>query len=121
MYTVTAYLVYLSLSLFTVFYVGKKLHNNGRVYLFGECPDEALSTSANNFLYVCYCLLNTAFALFFLRSTHKLVSLSQVVDFITESQSIICLSQGLLHLLNVVLVPRIIKLLLNKKLLTNKK
>ena len=121
MYTLTAYLAYLGLSVFTVFYVGKKLHNNGRAYLFGECPDEALSTSANNFLYVCYCLLNVAFALFFLQSTHKLVSLAEVVEFLAETQGIICISQGVLHILNVLFAPRIINLLLNKKLLTNKK
>ncbi len=120
MYTITAYLIYLTCSLITVFIVGKNLHSNGLNYLFGECPDEAMSNSANNFLYVGYCLLNSAFALFFLETTPQLINSAQVVEFISASQGIIFLSLGILHILNLFIAPKIINQLLKKKLLTNK-
>jgi hypothetical protein len=121
MYTIPAYLIYLVFSLITVFVVGKNLHRNGKYFLFGECPDEAISSSANNFLYVGYCLVNSAFALFFLSSRQELLSLVQVIEFIANTQGTIFISLGLLHILNLIIAPRITDWLLRKKLLTNKK
>lgn len=118
MYTITAYIVYLFLSIITVFVVGKILHTNGKSYLFGECPDKELAYSANNFLYLGYCLINTAFALFFLRSTSALQSFAQVLEFITASQGFIFLSLGLMHFVNVIFAPKILMFFLSKKLLT---
>ena len=120
MFTITAYLIYLLFSLVTVFFVGKNLHSNGIHYLFGECPDRSISNSANNFLYIGYCLLNSAFALFFLRSAHDLLSISEVIEFICTTQGVIFISLGALHVLNLLYAPKVMNRLLQKKLLTNK-
>jgi len=120
MFTVFAYITYLLLSVFTVFFVGRLLHAEGKIYLFGECPDKELATSANNFLYICYCLLNSAFALFFLGTGKPMKSVTEALEFIASSQGIIFLSLGLLHFLNVLFAPKIIQYMLRKKLLTNK-
>ncbi|MBA3665470.1 MAG: hypothetical protein H0W61_14840 [Bacteroidetes bacterium] len=120
MYIITAYSIYLFCSLITVLVVGKSLHRNGKSYLFGECPDEAMSTSANNFLYTGYCLVNSAFALFFLRTTSSLHTWTEVFEFISFSQGFIFLSLGLLHMVNIIFAPKIIQHFLNKKLLTHK-
>lgn len=116
MYTIIAYIIYLSCSIITVFVVGGILHRNGKVFLFGECSDLQLSQSANNFLYMCYCMINTAFALFFLGTTKGLVSLAQVLEFIATSQGTIFLSLGIMHFVNVIFAPRIITHFLNKRL-----
>ncbi len=116
MYTVLAYLIYLSISLITVLIVGKTLHRNGKSFLFAECPDEHLSTSTNNLLYVGYCLVNTGFAFYFLNSSGSISSLLLLLEFIATSEGIIFLSLGALHLLNVILAPRIISFFLYKKL-----
>lgn len=120
MYTIVAYLFYLFLSVFTVVGVGRSLHRQGKIYLFGECPDDKLSTSTNNFLYIGYCLLNTGFALFFLGTGKPLASLTESIEFVAASQGIIFLTLGLLHFLNILLAPKIVRALLEKKLLTNK-
>ncbi len=120
MYTITAYLIYLFLGLVTVFIVGTNLHRNGKNFLFGECPDASISDSANNFLYVGYCLVNSAFALFFLRSAGDLDSFREIIEFICASQGTIFISLGVLHLLNLLFAPRIINHIFRKKLLTNK-
>lgn len=121
MYTVIAYIVYLACSAVTVLIVGKSLHRNGKVYLFGECMDEAMSLSANNFLYVGYCLLNTGFAFFFLRTTNALLSLAQVVEFIATSQGTIFLTLGVMHFINILFAPKIIMYFIQKKLNINLK
>jgi hypothetical protein len=79
-----------------------------------------MSTSANNFLYMGYCLVNTGFAFFFLHSAN-VSTLSQLLEFITFSQGTIFFSLGLLHLFNIIFAPKIILHFLNKKLLTYKK
>lgn len=116
MYQIIAYIIYLSFSLITVLIVGKNLHRNGKEFLFAECPDENLSTSANNFLYIGYCLVNTGFAFYFLNSADTITDFSQVIEFIATSEGIIYLSLGFLHVLNVILAPRIISFFLSKKL-----
>lgn len=121
MYTVIAYIIYLACSAVTVLIVGKSLHRNGKTYLFGECIDEQMSTSANNFLYVGYCLVNTGFAFFFLRTTTALTSFAQVAEFIATSQGIIFLSLGIMHFINVLFAPKIILYFLDKKLNINLK
>jgi hypothetical protein len=120
MWTFIAYFIYLILSLLTVFVVGRSLHAQGKVYLFGECPDHAISDSANNFLYVCYCLVNTGFALFFLNSGDTIHSFKDVLEFVFFTQGIIFTCLGVLHFLNVLFAPKIVQHYLQKKLLTNK-
>jgi hypothetical protein len=116
MYKILAYIIYLSLSLLTVLVVGKNLHRNGKEFLFGECPDEGLSNSTNNLLYIGYCLVNTGFAFYFLNASGTINSLVQVLEFIATSEGIIFVSLGVLHLVNVLLAPRIISFFLAKKL-----
>jgi hypothetical protein len=113
---ILAYIIYLSFSLLTVLVVGKSLHRNGKDFLFAECPDEQLSTSANNFLYVGYCLVNTGFAFYFLNSGNSVSTLLQLIEFIATSEGIIFLSLGFMHIINVILAPRIISFFLSKKL-----
>jgi len=116
MYQILAYIIYLSLSLLTVLVVGRNLHRNGKEFLFGECPDEALSNSTNNLLYIGYCLVNTGFAFYFLNASGTIGSFAQLLEFIATSEGIIFLSLGVLHILNVILAPRIISFFLAKKL-----
>lgn len=116
MYQILAYIIYLSFSLITVLVVGKNLHRNGKDFLFAECPDENLSTSANNFLYVGYCLVNAGFAFYFLNSSGKILNFMQTLEFVMSSEGIIFLSLGFLHIINIIFAPRIISFFLNKKL-----
>jgi hypothetical protein len=116
MYHITAYFIYLGFSFITILIVGKILHRNGKTFLFAECPDEQLNTSANNFLYIGYCLVNTGFAFYFLNSTQVISNFSQLTEFIASSQGIIFLSLGFMHIVNVILAPRIISFFLSKKL-----
>lgn len=115
MYNILAYIIYLSFSLITVLVVGKNLHRNGKSFLFAECPDETLSNSANNFLYVGYCLVNTGFAFYFLNSSGRIDSLARLLEFIATSEGIIFISLGILHVLNLILAPRIISFFLSQK------
>src|SRR5690349_20562823 len=109
MYTVLSYLLYIVASLFTILVVGRHLHRDGKVFLFGECDDLQLSVSANNFLFLCYVLLNSGFALLFLRHTSAIDTPQLVIEFLASSQGSIFLTLGLLHFINVLTVPRILK------------
>lgn len=120
MYVIAGYSIYLICSLVTVLYVGRTLHSNGKVYLFSECSSIEMSNSANNFLYVGYCLVNTGFAFFFLQTTNQVDSFTKLLEFILESQGIIFFSLGIMHFINVIFAPKIIMYFLNKRALTFK-
>ena len=116
MYQILAYIIYLAFSLITVLIVGRSLHQQGKVFLFAECPDESLSNSANNFLYIGYCLVNTGFAFYFLNTTGSITNFSELLEFIATSEGTIYVSLGLMHVLNVIFAPRIISFFLAKRL-----
>ena len=116
MHTIIAYIIYLLFSLLTVIFVGNILHRNGEAFLFAECPDKELSHSANNFLYIGYCLVNTGFAFYFLNPSNAICTTSQVIEFMATSEGIIFLSLGVLHIFNLVFAPRILSFFLAKKL-----
>lgn len=116
MYTIISYSIYLMFSLLTVIVVGKILHRNGETFLFAECPDKELSHSANNFLYIGYCLVNTGFAFYFLNSSNHINTISETIEFIATSEGIISLSLGTMHVINIIFAPRILSFFLSKKL-----
>jgi len=115
MYNVIAYIIYLSLTLITVLWVGKILHRNGKDYLFAECADKNLSEASNNFLYTGYCLVNSGFAFYFLNTCETLKNLNDLVEFITNSTGIIYASLGAMHFVNMLLAPTIINLFISKR------
>ncbi len=115
MYNITAYLIYLSLSLVTVIWVGKILHRNGKDYLFVECTDKHMAEASNNFLYVGYCLVNTGFAFYFLNTCETLLNFADVLEFITHTTGIIYTSLGIVHFLNMLFVPKIVNGITNKR------
>jgi hypothetical protein len=120
MYALLSYLLYIVSSLFTILIVGRQLHGDGKTFLFEECEDVQLSISANNFLYLCYVLLNSGFALLFLKNTPAIETLQNALEFLASSQGFIFLSLGSLHFLNLLTVPRVLKLYLKNKSLTSK-
>lgn len=115
MYNIIAYIIYLSLTLITVLWVGKILHRNGKDYLFAECPNKGLSEASNNFLYVGYCLVNSGFAFYFLNTCETLKDFMEVSEFISHSTGIIYASLGAMHFVNMLLAPKIINLFINKR------
>jgi hypothetical protein len=115
MYNIIAYIIYLSLSLFTVLWVGKILRRNGKDYLFAECPDRSLSEASNNFLYIGFCLLNSGFAFYFLNTCETLLNFVDVIEFITCTTGFIYVTLGFIHFINMLLAPRIINLFISKR------
>ena len=119
MYNVIAYIIYLSLSLVVVLWVGKILHRNGKDYLFGECPDKNISESVNNILYVGYCLMNSGFAFYFLNTCETLRNMEEVLVFIVNSEGTIVSALGFMHFLNMIAAPKLVVLFVNKKININ--
>lgn len=115
MYNIIAYSIYLVCSLIVVLWVGRILHSNGGAYLFEECPDRQMSEAANNLLYVCYCLLNAGFAFYDLNTCRHLAGLTDLLEFLASSEGFLLLVLGFMHIINLLLAPRIITFFINKK------
>ena len=121
MYTISAYIIYLLCSFLVVVWVGKILHTNGKAYLFEECPDKAISESANNLLYVCYCLVNTGFAFYHLDTCGSLHSVSEVLEFLTRSEGFILITLAIMHYINMLFAPMAISFFIKRNELSKTK
>ncbi|MDP2386279.1 MAG: hypothetical protein Q8M29_07900 [Bacteroidota bacterium] len=120
MYNSIAYIIYLLCSLFVVIWIGRILHRNGKLFLEETCPDKQLADSTNNILYVCYCLMNSGFAFYHLNSFATLKDLNDVIEFIATSEGFILITLGVMHFLNMLIVPKIIMFFADtSKLITN--
>lgn len=120
MYNSIAYILYLLCSLVVVIRVGRILHRNGRLFLEDTCPDKHLADSTNNLLYVGYCLMNTGFAFYQLNSLHTLKNFTDVIEFIASSEGFILVTLGIMHFLNMLIVPKIILFFADtKNIITN--
>ena len=107
MYNLIAYLIYLSVALTTVLLVGRPLFRNGRFFLIEIFESEQTADQINRLLYVGYCLVNTGCAFFHLNSLATLNSSQQLIEYIASSCGELYLIIGIMHFLNLLIVPRI--------------
>ena len=120
MYNSIAYIIYLFCSLVVVIWVGRLLHKNGKLFLEETCPDKHLADNTNNLLYVGYCLMNSGFAFYQLNSLETLKNFTDVIEFVASSEGFILITLGLMHFLNMLIVPKIILFFAETdKLITN--
>lgn len=100
-YNIIAYFIYASISIFTISYVGKVLHQNGRHFVLQIIPEEAFCDYINNGLLVGYYLVNIGYVLFTLTSWHVIENLPQLLELIALKTGGIYLMLGILHFFNI--------------------
>lgn len=100
-YNIIAYLIYASISIFTVAYVGQMLHRNGRYFILELLPDEAFCDYINNGLLAGYYLVNIGYVLVTLTNWEVIGSLPQLLEMISIKTGGIYLMLGVLHFFNI--------------------
>jgi len=120
MYNSIAYIIYLLCSLIVVIWVGRILHRNGKLFLEETCPDKDLADNTNNLLICGYCLMNSGFAFYKFNSLDTLKNFTDVIEFVASSEGFILITLGIMHFLNMLIVPKIIMFFADtNKLITN--
>jgi hypothetical protein len=105
MYNTVSYIIYLSLVLATVIFVGGFLFRNGRFFLEDIFHNDSVVSSVNRFLYAGYCLVNAGGAFRCLYKTEKFSSYLQGLEYVAVNIGQLLLLLGTLHFANMVLLP----------------
>jgi hypothetical protein len=99
--TVTAYLIYLPVSVGMTIWVARTLHKNGRVFLVQAFRgNEEMADSVNHLLVVGFYLINVGFITAALRYGTKPRDLQEMIEFLSTKLGIVLLVLGGMHFFN---------------------
>ena len=100
-HTVTAYLIYLPVSVAMTVWVARTLHKNGRVFLVQAFRGrEDMADSVNHLLVVGFYLINLGFIAAALRYGAKPHDPQEVIEFLSTKLGIVLLVLGGMHFFN---------------------
>ena len=105
MYNTFAYIVYLSLVLIVVIFVGGFLFRNGKFFLMEIFHDEKLVESVSRFLYAGYCLVNAGGAFNCLHKTENFNSYRGAAEYIADNLGELLVLLALMHFFNMIVLP----------------
>ena len=103
-YNLIAYSIYIPLMLFVTFWIGRKLHKHGTVYLnaiFKEYLQVALA--ANDALLIAYYLLNIGYTLVILFFWEAVATWHSLVQTLSFNVSLILLVLAGIHFCNIII------------------
>jgi hypothetical protein len=110
MFIVSAYFVYLAISLSVTIWVARTLHRRGRIFLVDAFHgQEELADSVNHLLVVGFYLINVGYVAFALKSTENPVSLRQAIELVSDKLGLVLLVLGVMHFFNLYVFSRIRK------------
>ena len=106
-HVVYSYAAYLVLSITLTVWVGRTLHQNGRIFLvdaFGA--NEKLAHSVNHLLLVGFYLVNVGFVSLALKLGDKPGTLREAIEFVCFKVGIVLLVLGAMHFTNIYVFSR---------------
>lgn len=100
-HTITAYLIYLPVSIAMTVWVARTLHRNGRVFLVQAFHGrEDMADSVNHLLVVGFYLINLGFIAFALRYGTKPNGWQETIEFLSTKLGVVLLVLGAMHFFN---------------------
>ena len=102
---IIAYILYLSATVYIIYWLGRMFHRNGRVFilrLFHD--DDAAADNMNNILLIAYYLFNIGYAFLKLRSWETVNSTAILISSLSDQLSILILILGFTHYFNILLI-----------------
>ncbi|MBE8727667.1 hypothetical protein [Flavobacterium hungaricum] len=110
---ITAYLIYLCITIFIIVKVGKVCYKNGNIYVAALIPDHIdLCQKLNQVLLLGYYLLNIGYCAMTLISWQKIVSAAQLIEVICIKTAVIIFIISFLHYLNIIVITKYIQKLI---------
>jgi len=100
-YNLIAYGVYALISVFTIAYIGRVLHRNGRYFVLRIMSDEEFGDFINNGLLVGYYLVNIGYVFFTLSNWKTIENLPDLIEAIGEQTGSLFVLLGVLHFVNI--------------------
>ena len=104
-YNITAYFIYLSMTIFIIVFVGKYFYRNGRIFILSLMKDDAVTTDhLNNILLVAYYLFNIGYAFVKLRFWQKIENMDMLISSIANNMSVLIFILASTHYMNMILI-----------------
>jgi hypothetical protein len=101
------YLAYVAVSVAVTIWVGRSLHDNGRVFLVENFHGrERLADSVNHLLLVGFYLVNLGFVCLALRYGDKPTDLVGVVEYLSTKIGLVIVLLGFMHFFNMRMLVR---------------
>lgn len=106
---ITAYGIYLCITVFIILKVGRICYKNGNVYVAALIPDHMdLCHKLNQVLLLGYYLLNIGYCAMTLISWQKIISSTQLIEMICTKTAVIIFIISLLHYFNIIIITKYI-------------
>lgn len=110
MYDLTAYILYLTISIAITIWVARTLFKNGRVFLVEAFRgNSALADSVNKLLVVGFYLVNVGFITMTLKSNVLPRNSREVIEFLSSEIGTVLLFLGAMHFFNLFIFSRMRK------------
>ena len=104
-YNVSAYCIYLILTVFVIAFVGKLFYRNGRIFILGLMKDDAVTTDYfNNILLVAYYLFNIGYAFVKLHFWQRIGNPEMLISSISNNMSVLIFILASTHYMNMILI-----------------
>lgn len=103
-YNIIGYLIYGIFTSFTIFYVGKVLHRNGRYFVLRVIQDEDFGDFVNDGLLMGYYLVNLGYTLFAIITWSTILNAQELLEVLSFHIGSILLFLGGLHFTNILLL-----------------
>jgi hypothetical protein len=110
MYLVTAYLIYLAISVALTVWVAQTLSKNGLIFLVDSfLGNRELANSVNHLLVVGFYLINLGYVLLALEATSKPASAQAVIELLSTKLGVVMLVLGAMHFTNMIIFSKMRK------------
>jgi hypothetical protein len=120
MYTITAYSIYIALSILITVAVSRTLSKNGEVYLVDAFANELLAKSVNHMLVVGSYLLNLGFVLLRMQTSRGIDSVEHIIIYLSSSIGFVLFALGCAHFFNMFVIHRFREAQIRKLALAHK-
>ncbi|XZF16601.1 hypothetical protein ACTHGU_10735 [Chitinophagaceae bacterium MMS25-I14] len=102
---VVAYVLYLIIIVYIVYYVGRKFHSNGRVFILGLMHgDHETTDTINNILLVAYYLFNCGYAFLKLKNWEYITGPPLLISSLGYNIGVLILILAVTHYFNMLII-----------------
>jgi hypothetical protein len=104
-YNIAAYIIFLTLIILIIVYVGRYFYSNGRIFIVSLFRgNEVLADRINNLLLIGYYLLNIGYAFLKLKQWSKIYNLGTLLSSLASNIGILIFILALIHYGNMLVI-----------------
>lgn len=104
-YNISAYIIYLSLMVFLIVYVGRYFYTNGRVFIISLFNgNESLADQINKLLLIAYYLFNIGYAFIMLNHWQRINSIEELFGSLSANMATLIMILAIVHYFNMLVI-----------------